>query len=186
MDESIVDESIKAHLPADKSLTGVFTDRSSAERAYEVLMDLGYSEDSINVLMSDEARVRYFPAHGLKGELIGENIREGPGMGGLVGAGTGAALGAMVGAAASLAIPGLGLVIAGPLAAALAGAGIGGLTGGLLGSLIGVGIPESYARSYEEKLKQGNILISVNPRSEEEAEKILREWHEVNGEIITH
>ncbi len=181
-----MDNSIKMHLPADKHLTGVFTDRRSAEHAYGALIKLGYSEDDINVLMSDEARLRYFPAPGLKGELVGNKALEGPGLGAAVGAGTGAVMGAMMGAAVSLAFPGVGLIVAGPLAAALAGAGVGGLTGGLLGSLIGVGIPEHHARDYEEKIKQGNILISVNPRSEEEGNKIIREWRGVGAEIIMH
>lgn len=179
-----MDKSIKAHLPADKSLTGVFTDRSSAEHAYGVLMDLGYTEDEISVLMSDEARVRYFPSPGLKGEVVGDKLVGGPGLGGVIGASTGTMLGAILGAAASLALPGVGLVIAGPLAAALAGATLGGMSGGLLGSLLGVGFSEESAKNYEKKIKEGNILIAVNPLSDDDTEKITREWASVGGEII--
>ena len=39
-------------------------------------------------------------------------------------------------------LPGINLVIAGPIAAALAGAGAGAVTGGVIGALVGVGIPE--------------------------------------------
>ncbi len=180
-----MDASIKAHLPADKAITGVFTDRGAAEQAHELLRELGYDEAEISVLMSDEARMRYFPAPELKGELIGDSVQEGPGFGAAVGAGTGAVLGAMVAAAVSLAVPGVGVIIAGPLAAALAGAGVGGLTGGLLGSLIGVGIPEQQAKRYEEQINQGNILISVNPHSEAEERKITAAWQKAGGEIIT-
>ena len=49
----------------------------------------------------------------------------------------------------SLVIPGLGLVVAGPLAAALAGAGAGGTAGGLIGALVGHGMPEDRTKKYE-------------------------------------
>src|SRR5262245_53249792 len=148
-----INTSINAQLPADKTLTGVFTDRKSAERAYSVIQELGYGDQEINILMSDEAHLRYFPAPGLKGEVIGNQAGEGPGLGALVGAGAGATLGAIIGAAASLVLPGIGLIVAGPLAAALAGGAVGGLSGGLLGSLLGIGIPEHQAKNYEEHLK---------------------------------
>jgi hypothetical protein len=178
-----MDQSLKDHLP-DKTLTGVFQERESAEKAYSLLNSLGYSEDEITVLMSDEARVRYFPAPGMKGEVVGNTITEGPGLGGVVGAGAGAAVGAILGAAAAIVLPGVGLVIAGPLAISLAGATLGGLSGGLLGSLLGIGIPEDQAKTYEEKINQGNILIAVNPRSQTEAEKIIQEWQSIGGEVM--
>src|SRR5262245_28334444 len=128
-----MDTSIKNHLPADKTLTGVFTDRTSAERAYGLLRESGYPEDSINVLISDEARVRYFPAPGFRGEIVGDKALEGPSLGGVVGAGAGTALGAIIGAAVSVALPGVGVLVAGPIASALAGATLGGLSGGMVG-----------------------------------------------------
>jgi hypothetical protein len=180
-----MDTSIKTQLPGDKTLTGVFTNRSSAERAYDVLKELNYDKESINILMSDEARLRYFPAPELKGEVIGDKVKEGPGLGGVVGAGTGSALGAIIGAAASLFLPG-GVLVVGPIAAALTGALVGGLSGGMVGSLFGIGIPEEHAKSYEEQIQQGNILIAVNPRSAEEGEQIAEEWRNLGGEVIIH
>lgn len=178
-----MDEGINAHLPIDKSLIGVFTNRKSAESAYGLLRDMGYLEDDISVLMSDEARVRYFPAPGLRGEVIGDTLDAPPGFTGVVGAGAGTALGALLGTVASLALPGSGLVGVGPLAAAL-GAILGGMSGGLLGSLIGIGFSKDHAKKFEEKINQGNIIIAVNPRSEEDTTKIIQEWEAAGGEII--
>jgi hypothetical protein len=63
----------------------------------------------------------------------------------------------------TLMIPGVGpFIVAGPIMAALAGAGAGAAAGGLTGALIGMGMPEYEARQYEEKMKGGNILISVH------------------------
>jgi hypothetical protein len=184
--EKNMDKSIQTQLPADKTLTGVFPDRQSAEPAYNLLRKLGYHEAEISVLISDEARLRYFPAPGLKGEIIGDKPLEGPGLGGVMGAAAGSSLGAIIGAAISLAVPGIGLLVAGPLASALTGAAVGGLSGGLLGSLLGIGIPEDRAKHYEEKLKGGNILLGVNPRSQDDDRKIMTEWQNLGGEIITH
>jgi beta-phosphoglucomutase-like phosphatase (HAD superfamily) len=61
----------------------------------------------------------------------------------------------------TLMIPGVGpFIAAGPIIAALAGAGA--AAEGLTGALIGMGMPEYEARQYEEKMKGGNILISVH------------------------
>jgi hypothetical protein len=178
-----MDQSIKTQLPRDKSLSGVFTDIRSGERAYGLLREMGYLDD-VSVLLSDEARVRYFPSPGLKGEVIGDEKGGGLGFGSIVGASAGAALGALLGAAVSLAIPGPGVVIVGALAAVLIGAILGGLSGALLGSLLGIGYSEESAKKSEEKTRPGNVIIGVNPRSEEDAEKIAGEWRAAGGEIV--
>ncbi len=180
-----MDESTKAHLPADKTLVALFTDGTAAESAYVFLKELGYAENEVNVLLSDESRMRYFPDPGFRGEVLGSTVMGGPGLGAAVGAGTGAVLGGMLAAAAVIAFPGIGLIALGPLAAIAAGSGLGGLSGGLLGSLLGVGIPEDQASSYEEKLRQGNILIGVSPHSDDDREKIMTEWRKFGAELVT-
>ena len=105
-------------------VTGLFPDRASAERAYDVASTKGYGKDDFNVVMSDETRKRHFPADGVTTEL-GNKAAEGAGVGGAIGGTLGAVLGAIVAVGTSIAIPGLGSVIAGPLAAGLAGAGAG-------------------------------------------------------------
>ena len=72
----------------------------------------------------------------------------------------------------------------GPLAAALAGGVTGAVGGGLLGALIGAGIPEERAKLYESGLREGNIVMGFEPRSEEDAEYFDREWRRCNGEQI--
>jgi hypothetical protein len=180
----MMDESTKAQLPGDKSLSGVFTDRRSAELAYDLLQEMGYFEDEVSVLMSDEARVRYFPSPEFKGEVIGDTIQRGPGFGGVVGVVAGTALGGLLGAAASLIIPGPGVGVVGPLATVLLGAAVGGVSGVLLGSLLGIGSLDKSAKKYGGRIKQGNVIIAVNPISEEDAEKISREWRTAGGEIF--
>src|SRR5688500_18237841 len=90
--------------------------------------------------------------------------------------GVGAALGAIVAAATAIAIPGLGLVVAGPIAGAIAGAGAGGATGTLLGVLVGAGIPENRAAEYEQGLKEGGIVLGTRAKDEAHASDLEREF----------
>jgi len=78
-------------------------------------------------------------------------------------------------------LPGINLVIAGPIAAALAGAGAGGAAGGLIGALIGAGIPEYRAKVYDAELRGGGILIGVEARADDKDE--VDRLEELLGEL---
>ena len=169
-------------------LTATFKDRDSAERAYESLRQRGYTSDDINLMMSDEARKRHFgdtKDHDTRKDTdLGNKALEGAGAGSAIGGTLGAIAGAIAAIGTSLVIPGLGLVVAGPLAAALAGAGAGGLTGGLLGALIGAGIPEEHAKVYETSIKEGNIVMGVHPRTDEDARYLEQEWRKYDAQNV--
>jgi len=157
-------------------VTGLFADRASAERAYQSASSRGYGQDDVNLVMSDETRTRYFKNDAGPQTDLGTKAAEGAGVGGAIGGTIGAVLGAIAAIGTSIAIPGLGLVIAGPLAAGLAGAGAGALTGGLVGALVGWGIPEEHAKRYESGIKAGGIVMGVRPRSDDDADYLEREW----------
>lgn len=166
-----------------RMMTGLFRDRESAERAYNYLHDRGYSKDEINLIMSDETRKRHFDE--TRGETeIGTKAMEGAGKGSAIGGAIGAVAGVIAALGTSLVIPGLGIVVAGPIAAGLAGAGAGGLTGGLIGALIGWGIPEERARIYESKIKEGGIVMGVSPKDQADEEYIENDWRENRVEDI--
>ena len=156
--------------------TGLFSDRESAERAYEDLSSRGYSSKDINVVMSDDTRSKYFDNPSGRQTELGNKAAKGAGVGGAIG-GTAVGIAAAIAAAgASIAIPGLGLVIAGPLAAGLAGAGAGAAGGGLIGAMVGWGIPEERVKDYESGIKKGGILMGVRPRSKEDADYLEGQW----------
>ncbi|MFN2316649.1 MAG: hypothetical protein ABR551_09960 [Gemmatimonadales bacterium] len=160
-------------------LTGSFRDRASAERAYDSLVSRGYSKDEINVIMSDDTRKQHFSETSETTEL-GTKAAEG----GLAGATVGGTVGAIAGVlavAGTLAIPGLGLVLAGPVAAGLAGLGAGAAAGGLLGALIGAGIPEERAKVYKTEIENGGIVVGVKPRSAEDVKHFEQEWSRHGG-----
>lgn len=168
---------------ASRMMTGMFRDRESAERAYSSLSSRGYSKDDVNLVMSDDTRKRHFGDHTADSDL-GDKALEGAGAGSAIGGTLGAIVGAVAAIGTSVALPGLGLIIAGPLAAGLAGAGAGGLTGGLLGALVGSGIPEDRAKEYENGVKEGGIVMGVHPRNDEDANYLENEWRNSNGSSI--
>jgi len=167
-------------------LTGSFRDRSSAERAYERLRERGYSDDEINIMMSDETRKKYFEKERRKDDEsdFGNKAMKGAGAGSAIGGAIGATAGIIAAIGTSLVIPGLGFVIAGPLAAGLAGAGAGGITGGIVGALVGAGIPEDRARKYEKGIKEGDIVMGVQPRNEDDASYLEEDWRQYEAHDI--
>jgi len=172
----------------EKTVNAVFRDRYDAERAFEFLHHNGYADSEINVLMSDRTRSSYFPTDtkGNGHHRAGTMATEGMGVGGAIGTAVGATLGALAAIGTTLAIPGLGLVIAGPIVAALAGGGAGAVTGGLIGVLVGAGMTEQNAEAYAEALRHGGVAIGVVPRSREEASEIERQFKEFNGENVCY
>ncbi|MBA2404988.1 MAG: DUF3341 domain-containing protein [Bdellovibrionales bacterium] len=135
---------------------GIFTDRSTLERAVDELKVAGFRNSDISVLMQNRGETADF-AHEKN-----TKAPEGAATGATAGLFGGGILGWLAGAGA-LAIPGIGpFVAAGPIMGAIAGAGIGGTVGGISGGLIGLGIPEYEAKRYETFVKDGGMLISVH------------------------
>ncbi len=155
-------------------VTGEFNTKESADRAYESLQNRGYTRDKIHLVMSDVTRNAHYADSPIKVET-GTQTMAGTGTGAAIGGTVGAVAAAIAAVGTNLILPGLGLIVAGPLAAALAGAGAGGVTGGVIGALIGSGIPEEKAIIYEKGIREGNIMIGVHARNAEEAREIETE-----------
>lgn len=145
-----------------KAVIGIVDSVAQAENAVTDLQRVAnIGVQDISVLMSDRRTQR---------EFAEEHQTKAP-EGALVGAGAGGILGGSLGLLAgigTLAIPGIGpLIAAGPLLATLSGLAAGVAVGGISGALVGMGISESDARSYEGKLRGGNVLIAVHTESRE-------------------
>jgi hypothetical protein len=166
-------------------VTGLFRDRESAERAYNSVSTRGYGKDDLNLMMTDDTRKKYFTDDdNVKKSDLDTKAWEGAGKGAAIGGTVGATLAAIAAIGTTVALPGLGLLVAGPLAAALAGAGTGAATGGLVGALVGHGIPEDRAKAYETGVKDGGIVMGVNARNDEDAEYFENDWKNNRGENI--
>ncbi len=161
-----------------KLVTGLFKNKVAAEAAVDALMKRGYSRDDISVLMSDATRNKEFALQ------TRTHAADGAGIGGALGGAVGAVLAAIVAVGSTIFLPGINLVIAGPIAAALAGAGAGAATGGLIGGLIGAGIPEYRAKVYDAGLRSGGILLGVEARSDEEVEKLEELLEAIGAEHV--
>lgn len=164
-------------------LTGMFADRESTENAYNALHERGYSKDEINLIMSDETRKKDYSDKNDDSEL-GTKAAESAGTGSAIGGTIGAVAGVIAAIGTSVVIPGLGLIIAGPLAAGLAGAGAGGITGGLIGALVGSGIPEERAKVYKSGIDEGHVVMGVHPKNEADAEYLEQNWKSNSGRDI--
>jgi hypothetical protein len=161
-----------------KLVTGLFKNRIAAEAAVDAIMKRGYSRDDISVLMSDATRNKEFAVQ------TRTHAADGAGIGGAVGGAVGAVLAAIAAVGSTLILPGINLVIAGPIVAALAGAGAGGAAGGVIGALIGAGIPEYRAKVYEAGLRGGGILLGVEAKTDEEVDKLEELLDSIGAEHI--
>ncbi|GEM_PF-724673 len=145
-------------------------EREQMENILRRLKWAGFSSHRISVL---------FPHRGAEQEVIQEkqgNLSEGVGAGMSIGGVIGGIIGWLAGIGI-FAIPGMGaFVAAGPLMAALSGTAIGAACGGLSGILMGFGLPEYEVKIYENKLKEGWTLISVQTEDEEtEKRELIRQ-----------
>jgi len=142
-----------------KLITGIFTSRVRAEQAADELVRSGFAPEDVSLLMSESTKGREFAVK--KSSKAPEGAATGATIGGVLGA-TAAGLAAV----ASLSVPGLAIVAAGPLVAALTGLGAGAAAGGVTGALIGLGIPEHEAKFYHKEIEKGGILVGVYTHSD--------------------
>ncbi|MBE1161571.1 hypothetical protein [Dyella acidiphila] len=155
----------------------VYCIAKTVEQAEAIVLDLkqqGFSADAISALLPDKRGTKDFAhEHNTKAP-------EGATTGGVAGLGVGAALGWLAGIGA-LAIPGVGpFIAAGPIMAALGGAAVGTAAGGVIGALIGMGIPEIEAKRYDDKIRGGNILLSVHTddgKQKDIAKEVFKRHH---------
>ena len=161
-------------------VTGLYRTPEDAERVYKELRSQGYTPKEISVLMSEETRKQNFgssrPGQEFADQEKGNKAVEGMGVGSVAGGTLGAIVAGIAAIGSNLIIPGLGLVVAGPLAAALAGAGAGGAIGGLIGALVGAGIPEDRAREYDQGIRGGGIVLGAHARDDQHATELERHF----------
>lgn len=155
---------------------GLFTDSKKAGEAVGELKQQGFTKD-VSVLAYDKNKEEPRAAN------IKQDISQGAVAGSLTGMVTGALAGLMSGISA-IVLPGVGVVVGGPLAALLGvtGGAAGMLAGGVVGALVDLGIPTETALLYEEGIKKGQVLVGVTADEQRlgEARNILNK-HGVNN-----
>jgi hypothetical protein len=173
-------------------VTGLFTDKESAERAFRSATAFGYESSDIDVIMSEDTRNQYFAAGhdtntGLSDKATQDSSKDPPSadeVGGPIGGTAFTLAPALAAAGTVLLIPGLGIVAAGPIAVALAAAGAIGLAGAFIGALTKWGIPARRIEEYEQGIREGGILVGVKPRDAVDASLLVREWQANGGKLV--
>lgn len=145
-----------------KTVVGSFDSYSEAQAVFSELESQGFDRDDISIVARDDARDQHQTAASDAADStdagdMGSGAAKGAVTGGVIGGTAG-----LVAGMASLAIPGLGPIIAaGPIAAALTGAGVGAVAGGIIGALTNLGVHEDDAHYYAESVRRGGALVLV-------------------------
>lgn len=150
----------------EKTVVAIFRDHRAAESAVRDMKEKGISGNDISIIARDEERR---DGGGEETSYEDQNLADGTTTGGALGG-----LAGLLAGAGALLIPGIGPIIAaGPLAGALTGLA----TGGVAGGLIDYGIPEERGQHYEEKVREGRILVTArtDERNAESAMEIFKE-----------
>jgi hypothetical protein len=164
---------------SNKSVYAIAISEGQTNQIVDSLTKSGFSSDAISVLFPDKKTTHEFSHE--KNTKAPEGAIAGVATGGVLGG----ALGLLAGIGA-LAIPGVGpLIAAGPLMAALSGAAAGTTVGGIAGGLVGMGIPELEAKRYENRIAEGNVLISVLAQSSDEVSRAKDILEKADAEDIS-
>ncbi len=163
------------------TVTALFDDPARVDRAYEIAVERGYEIDDVNVVMSEDTRRRLYADDRVQHSEITRKAAEGGELGGPPGGRVGIAISIAAAVGAALVLPGLGVVVAGPMTAALAAAGAAGIAAGLIGAAAHWGLPENRLREYEAEIGKGRILIGLQARSASDARQIASRWQSIGG-----
>jgi hypothetical protein len=142
---------------------GVVATQVQAEAIVFRLHALGFSSHHISLLFPDERRTT---AGARKRGVRAPN-------GAVAGGAVSLALGLLAGLG-TLALPGLGpLIAAGPIMEALSAATVGATMGSVVAVLVGMGVSEYQAKRYEQRLRTGHVLVSVHTESAAERKQVF-------------
>ena len=154
-----------------RTVVGLFNNRHHAEAAIRDLKRAGFTDEQIGVAMQDKGEQRELM------DTTSSNAAEGAAKGAV----SGGIVGGLIGLLGSLLVPGVGpIVVGGVLASTLTAAGIGAATGGLIGALIGLGVPEEDAQHFDQGLRSGGTLITVDAGARTGDALAILQRHEVD------
>ena len=169
-----------------QAVTGVFKSQDQAEVAVNALRSLGIPEKRLGIVAPGSAPERLEAG-------VPVTDSESPGMGRAMGAAVGGAMGAAGGATAglavaSLAVPGIGPLIAfGMVGAALlgiVGAGAGSMVGDTVEEGLGEGIPHEDVYLYEDALRHGHAVVIAYADEGDQADRAAEVMNNAGAEDL--
>ena len=166
---------------SERRAFGVFSKRQEAEQALNELKTSGFPMDNVSMIARDAEQGEELGGAQISDHIGNKDVGSATGVVGEIA--TESALGAVLVGLGSLAIPGIGPIIAAgsvatALVATVAGTGIeAAAISGLVRALADLGIPEEQARVYSDHLHRGHYLVIVDGTEDEigRAESIFSE-----------
>jgi hypothetical protein len=155
----------------EKRAFGVFPTHQAAEQALNELKASGFPMDNVSILARDADKGEQIAGAELTDRIGNKDVGGATGVVGEVA--TNSALGSVLVGLGSLAIPGIGPVIAAgsvatALVATVASTGIeAAAMGRVVTALADLGIPEEQARVYGDRLYQGHYLVMLDGTQDE-------------------
>lgn len=181
-----------------REAVGLFKDEGKLENALDELQESGFDRSRISLLANEDTIERRLGHHYAKSTEASDDP-DAPRVAYISRESLGAAEGALIGAplyVAAVTSAGLALAAGGPITAAIAAAAVGGGAAALAGAALAGLVDKRYAKSIEEQVEQGGIVVWVNLRNakqEAEAVDILKKYgaedvhvHDLHGEILVH
>lgn len=180
---------MKGGVKMRKTLIGIFEAKEDAEGAISKLRHHDFDPKDISIIMKDRTEATHVAND--TGAHVANNAA--------TGVATGAIIGGLAGLLSTTVLPGLGaLFIGGPIAAALgltgaaalgvSGAATGAAAGGIVGALTGLGLSHDEATVYEDRIREGAILLAVpvGPNDEKEARIIMEDYDATDIKAISN
>ncbi|MCF0057066.1 hypothetical protein [Dyadobacter sp. CY356] len=178
----MINSGITNNLPG--TVSGVFFTKKDADMAYHALLKLGHTDDDISVLMSDETLNKYERPHRDDAEefvtseeqILDNNAhKERP---------KGIIASALISITSMISIPGLGIAISNTLLKKIYNLTSEDTSEKTVGGILGASVPEEHMDSYGDRMKEGGIIISVDPKNAQEKKAIVMNFRENNGKDI--
>jgi hypothetical protein len=157
------------------TVSGVFFTKKDADAAYHALLKRGHSADDISVLMSDETldnhRAIYADEDFDKNDeaSMSSKARD-------------TIVNAIISISPMISLPGLGISISKRLFKKMEVSNRNEERS--LDRILASEIPEPHTQSYRDSMREGGIIISVDPRNSDEKSAIVKEFIENNGHDI--
>jgi hypothetical protein len=146
---------------------GIYLHRATCEYALSVFNVAGFRVADISILLQERPEAKDLAAQKAPGGIATSTDSA---------ARIGSTFAWLTGTSA-ITVPGRApLIVAGPIVAAVAGKGAGGAVGGLAEAITWLGMPESKARKFQDRIEGGGILLSMRcetPACVEKAKVLL-------------
>jgi hypothetical protein len=148
------------------TVSAVFFSKKDADKAYDALLKRGHTPDDISILMSDETLEKHE-------ESLPENKEHSL---------SDVVSGAIISITSMISLPGLGIAISKTLFKKIrleeeSPADV-------FSQVTNAQLVEQHADSYGDSMKEGGIIVSVDPKSFQEKRAIVKSFRENNGHDI--